>query len=104
MQTQDNSAEEKIKNLTEMLCYEKDGSDEDEKYFYEKDGKKNYILAKNNDEYNYYYAKLLKMMEEAGYYEEMISFLKDKPNMIELYNIFYILIKSDPFLHKDYFK
>ena len=104
MQTQDNSAEEKIKNLTEMLCYEKDGSDEDEKYFYEKDGKKNYILAKNNDEYNYYYAKLLKMMEEAGYYEEMITFLKDKPNMIELYNIFYILIKSDPFLHKDYFK
>ena len=104
MQTQDNSAEEKIKNLTEMLCYEKDGSDEDEKYFYEKDGKKNYILAKNNDEYNYYYAKLLKMMEEAGYYEEMISFLKDRPNMIELYNIFYILIKSDPFLHKDYFK
>ena len=104
MQTQDNSAEEKIKNLTEMLCYEKDGSDEDEKYFYEKDGKKNYILGKNNDEYNYYFARLLKMMEEAGYYEEMITFLKDKPNIIELYNIFYILIKSDPFLHKDYFK
>ena len=44
------------------------------------------------------------MMEEAKYYEDIITFLNDKPNSIELYNIFFILIKSDPFLHKDYFK
>ena len=104
MQTPDSQAEEKIKNMNEMLCYEKEDSDEDEKYFYEKDGKKNYILGKKNDEYSYYYAKLLKMIEEAGYYEQIISFLKDKPNSVELYNIFFILKKSDPFLHKEYYK
>jgi len=87
----------KIKNMTEMLIYEQEDSDEDDKYFYEKNGEKNYILAKNNKEYSYYFAKLLKMMEGLGHFEEIIKFLKEKPNVIELYNIFYILKKCIPF-------
>ena len=46
----------------------------------------------------------LKMMEKEGHYEELITILKDKPIIIESYNIFYIVIKSDPFLHMDYFQ
>ena len=99
-----NNAEERIKNMTKMLCYEKDDSDEDEIYFYEKDGKKNYILGKKVDDFAYYFGKLLKMMEKEGYFDEFISFLKDKPNMIELYNIFYIIIKCEAYLHIDFFK
>ena len=43
-------------------------------------------------------------MEKEGYFDEFISFLKDKPNMIELYNIFYIIIKCEAYLHIDFFK
>ena len=104
LQSKDNGAEEKIKNMTEMLIYEQEDSDEDDKYFYEKNGEKNYILAKNNEEYSYYFAKLLKMMEGLGHFEEIIKFLKEKPNAVEIYNIFYILKKCIPFMHKDFFK
>ena len=104
IQSQESQNEEKLKNMTEMLCYESESSIEDDLYFYEKDGKKNYILGKNNDEFKYYFASLLKMMDNSGCYEQIISFLKDKPNMIELYNIFYIIKKSDAYLHKDFFK
>ena len=104
IQSQGDQSEERIKYMTELLCYEKDDNNEDELYYYEKDGKKNYILGKNNDEFKYYYAKLLKMMEEEKLFEEIISFLKDKPNMVELYNIYFILQKSDSYLHRDFFK
>ena len=103
-QAQGNQNEDRIKSITELLCYEKDDNNEDEMYYYEKDGKKNYILAKNNDDFKYYYVLLLKKMEEEGMYDELISFLKDKPNMVELYNIFYIIEKSDRYLHIDFFK
>ena len=102
--SQGDQSEERIKYMTELLSYEKDDNNEDELYYYEKDGKKNYILGKNNDEFKYYYARLLKLMEEEKLFEELISFLKDKPNMIELYNIFFILQKCDAFLHKDFFQ
>ena len=101
--SQNNKAEEKIKNMTEMLCYEVEESNEDESYDYEKNGKKNIILGKNNGEFKYFFALLLKKMEEAGYFGQIASFLKDKPSIIELYNIFYILSKCEPFLHKGYF-
>ena len=104
IQFQNDQNEERIKYITELLCYEKDDNNEDELYYYEKDGKKNYILGKNNDEFKYYYARLLKLMEEDKLFEEIISFLKDKPNMVELYNIYFILQKCDAFLHKDFFK
>ena len=103
-QAQNNQSEERIKSMTDLLCYEKDDSNEDELFYYEKDGKKNYILGKNNDEFKYYYVLLLKKMEEEGMFDEIISFLKDKPNMVELYNIFFIIEKSDRFLHIDFFK
>ena len=103
-QAQGNQNEERIKLITDLLSYERDGNSEDEMFYYEKDGKKNYIIGRNSDEFKYYYALLLKKMEEEGMYDEIISFLKDKPNMVELYNIFYILEKSDKFLHADFFK
>ena len=104
LHSQNNQSEGKIKGMTELLCYEKEDSNDDEFYFYEKEGKKNYILGKNNDEFKYYFATLLKMLEASGYYDQIISFLKDKPNIIELSNIFYIIKKSEPYLHRDFFK
>ena len=104
IQSQNNPKEEKIKEITEILCNEYDGSNEDELFFYEKEGKKNYILGKDNEEFKYYYALLLKRMEFSECYDKIISFLKDKPNIIELSNIFYILKKSENYLHKEFFK
>ena len=79
-QAQGNQNEERIKLITDLLSYERDGNSEDEMFYYEKDGKKNYIIGRNSDEFKYYYALLLKKMEEEGMYDEIISFLKDKPN------------------------
>jgi len=75
----------------------------DEFYYYELNGKKNYIIGKNKDFY-YYYARLLKMMENENAFSEFIEILKNEPNTEEIYNIFFILTYSFPYLHEDYFK
>jgi hypothetical protein len=75
----------------------------DEFYYYELNGKKNYIIGKNKDFY-YYYARFLKMMENENAFSEFIEILKNEPNTEEIYNIFFILTYSFPYLHEDYFK
>ena len=72
-------------------------------YNYEVNGKKNYIIGKNT-EFFYYYAVLLKMMENENTFSEFIKILKNEPNTEEIYNIFFILTYCFPYLHKDYFK
>ena len=76
-----------------------------EEFFnYEVNGKKNYILAKNNSGFSYYFGKLLKMMEKDNNFEEFIEILKNQPNTEEIYNIFYILFYCFPYLHPKYFE
>ena len=74
----------------------------DDFFDYEVNGKKNYVLGKNNNFY-YYFARLLKLIEKENCFSEFIDILKDKPNTEEIYNIFYILTYCFPYLHKDYF-
>ena len=106
-QTNNNNgkADDRIKLMTEILSAEyEDLNNEDNIYLYEKDGKKNYILGKKANKFYYYYARLLKLIEKNECYDEIINIIKDNPNIIELYNIFFILEKSMPYLHKEYFK
>ena len=74
----------------------------DDFYNYEVDGKKNYILGKDN-QFFYYYACLLKLIEKDNGFPEFIEILKDKPNTEEIYTVFYILTCCFPYLHKGYF-
>ena len=75
----------------------------DDFYNYEVDGKKNYILGKNQD-FSYYYALLLKKMEQDNDFAQFIKILQeDQPNTEEVYTIFFILTYCFPYLHKGYF-
>ena len=74
----------------------------DDFFYYELNGNKNYIIGKNKDFY-YYFARLLKMMENENTFSEFIEILKNEPNTEEIYNIFYILTYCFPYLHLDYF-
>ena len=96
--------EDRIKIMTELL--EKDNIEKniDDLYLFEKDNKTNYIIGKDTEIFSYYFAKLLKLMADNGYFEEMLKILKDKPTPDEIYNIFYILMNCTSFIHKEYFK
>ena len=95
---------EKLKLLTEILENDRNTENTEEFYFYEKDGKKNYIIGKEIKGFSYYYAILLKKMADDGYFEESIKILKDKPTSDEIYNIFFILMNSTSYIHRDFFK
>ena len=101
---QKNSGEEKLKLMTELLENDRNEKNIEDYYLYEKDGKINYIIGKDTDNFSYYFAKLLKKMADNGFFEEMLDILKDKPTAEELYNIFYILMNCSSFIHKEYFK
>ena len=75
----------------------------DDYFYFELNGKKNYIIGKNKEFY-YYFARLLKMMENENTFSEFIEILKNEPNTEEIYNIFFILTYCFPYLHRDYFK
>ena len=75
----------------------------DDFYNYEVDGKKNCILGKSDNKFYYYYACLLKLIEQENGFSEFIEILKDKPTTEEIYTIFFILACSFPYLHKGYF-
>ena len=74
----------------------------DDFFNFEVNGKKNYVLGKTKYFY-YYYARLLKLIENENSFSEFIEILKDKASTEEIYNIFYILTYCFPYLHKDYF-
>ena len=104
LMSQRNSGEDKIKLMTELLENDKNERNIEDFYLYEKDGKINYIIGKDIDNFSYYFAKLLKKMGDNGFFEEMLNILKDKPTTEELYNIFYILMNCTSFIHKEFFK
>ena len=72
---------------------------------YKKDNKKNIIIGKyNNVSFSFYYALLLKRIEEIGDFEKFVDILKDKPNFDQIYTIFTILNSSIDYIHEEYFE
>ena len=70
---------------------------------YEKDDKKNIIIGKaTNQKFLYFYAMLLKRIENDGDFDKFIQILKDKPNLNELYTIFTILYEGLDYIHEQY--
>ena len=86
----------------EKLIYDTN-IDIDENYFFEKNGKKNYILGKSENNFYYFFAKLLKLIEKDGGFEKIIEILLDNPSTETIINSFLFLVKSFPYLHKEYF-
>ena len=93
----------KIQKMNKKLEDENEGElIEDDLYFFEKDGKKNYIFGKGKN-FSYYYAMFLKKIaDEDNGFEKFIEILKNSPNSEEIYNIFYTLYYAFPYLHKEY--
>ena len=91
-----------MKLMNEKLENDTDISMEDF-YNYEVNGKKNVILVKS-EEFEAYFALFLKNIENEGCFTKFIEILQDKPNSEEIYNIFYILLHSFSYIHKDYFR
>ena len=75
----------------------------DDIFFYEKDGKKNYIIGKTS-KFSYYYALFLKKLADDNVFEEFIKIINNKPNSEEIFTIFYTLYYALPYLHKQYLK
>ena len=99
-----NNKEQRLKII--RLLFENESADKnfDDLFYYEKDGKKNYIIGKKNQLFSYNFAKLLKKMADNGFFEDIIKILKDKPSIDDLKVIFSILMYSANFIHKEYFK
>jgi len=96
------SEDNELKRASDALASDTEVDMEDN-FFYEKDGKKNYILGKYENQFYYIYAKFLKLIEKNNGYDELLEILKNNPNTEEIYNTFYILLRSFPFLHSGYF-
>ena len=101
---QNSDCEDRLKMMTKLLEEDKIESNIDDFYYYEKDNKINYIIGKNDDSFSFYFAKLLKLMADNGYFEEMMKILNDKPTSDEIYNIFYILMYCTSYIHKEFYK
>ena len=68
------------------------------------DDTKNYIVAKRK-EFSYYYASLLKLFASYNGYENIINILSNETTPLtseNIYNVFYILQCSLPYLHTEY--
>ena len=91
-----------IKRVSDALANDTE-IDVENNFLYEKDGKKNYILGKYESQFYYIYAQFLKLIEKNNGYDELLDILKNNPNTDEIYNTFYILFRSFPFLHSGYF-
>ena len=78
--------------------------DVENNFYYEKEGKKNYILGKFENKFLYPFAQFLKLIEKDNGYDKFIEILKDNPTSDEIYNTFYYLNASVPYLHSGYFK
>ena len=96
--------EDKLTMMTKLLKEESNESNNDDFYFFEKDNKINYIIGKNDENFSFYFAKLLKLMADNGCFEEMMKILNDKPTSDEIYNIFFILINCTSYIHKEFYR
>ena len=94
-----------IKVMNDKLEEETEGliNNIDDFYYYEKDGKKNYVLGKPKD-FRYYYASFLKKLEENGFFPKFIEILENSPNYEEIYTIFFMFTYMLNYVHKNYFE
>ena len=99
----------KTGNKMQIMNYELENDGEineiDENIFiYEKNGKKNYIFAKNSN-YSYYYALFWKnLSDNDNIFEEFIKIINNKPNAEEILMVFYSLYYVLPYLHNQYLR
>lgn len=70
---------------------------------YEKDGKKNIIIG-NCENFSYYYALLLKKIEQGKGFDKFIEILNSKISGEELYTIFTILLNSFDYIHPKFYE
>jgi len=94
----ENVKEELIKNIEKQ----KDDIPNDDYYLIEK-SQNNLIKGKSNY-FSYYYALLLKKIEEGEGFARCLEFLKGKPSNEELYTIFTILSNSFDYIVPHYFE
>ena len=95
-----------IKNQMQLMNFELENDEIEVNYnedmmLYEVNGKKNYIIGKNN-KFSYYYAIFWKKLADDGVFEEFIEILNNKPNAEEIYTILYTIYSAKPYLHKQY--
>ena len=72
-------------------------------YLYENNKKRNIIVGKTEN-FSYYFACLLKKMENEGDFEKFIKIINEKPNQEELFTIFTIYLNSLDYIHSQYFE
>ena len=70
---------------------------------YQKDSKKNIIIG-NYGKFSYYYALLLKKIEQGDGFSKFIDILKGKISGEELYTIFTILYNSFDYIHPKFYE
>ena len=93
-------------NKMQMMNYELENDGEENEinedmFFYEVNGKKNYIIGKIG-KFSYYYAQFLKKLADENVFEEFIKIILNKPNSEEIFTIFFSLYYALPYLHKQY--
>lgn len=102
-----NSSSKRIQKLDTMTSG--NASNDSDNYYiddfipFEVEGKKNYIIARNNS-FSYYFAMMLTRFAEFGGYEQIISFISTKPNSDIINFILIILGSSFGLLHKEFIK
>jgi len=104
-QSKEDGDQEIMQNLNDLLANDNIPEDntENDYYLYENNNKKNIILGKTEN-FSYYFACLLKKMENEGDFETFINIITDKPNNEELFTIFTIYLNSLDYIHSQYFE
>jgi ubiquitin carboxyl-terminal hydrolase 34 len=104
------SYSKRIQQLDSMTSQASNYSDLDSFYIdefipFEHEGKKNYVIARNNN-FSFYYAQLLINFADNEGYEKLIDALKSsvRPNPETVHYIFIIIGYSSVLLHKEYLK
>ena len=86
---------EKLSNDTSYII--------DNYFRYIANGKKNIIIGKPINFFEYF-GLFLKKLEKKQYFTKFIEILQDKPNAQSIFTIFYFYLSCFDYIHKDYFK
>ena len=92
-----------IDDLNKELADENIPEDSNELSLYENNNKKNIIIGKSGN-FSYYFACLLKKMENDGDFEKFINIMTDNPNKEELFTIFTIYSNALNYTYSQYFQ
>ena len=94
-----------IDSINEELSHENipEDSNASDSSLYENSNKKHIIIGKSCN-FSYYFACLLKKMENDGDFEKFINIMSDSPNKEELFTIFTIYYNALNYTHSQYFQ